>query len=114
MNKAEQSQMERITATIGGVPVVLQGTSLVFIVGIGGMVYSNFTRMQDQLADAQTRAVVLEQQLDRMQKDFAKLADEVKASDTIATDLVQLKAAMAVQAAAFDARLAAIEKKKPR
>lgn len=112
MDKSGQSQMEKITATIGGVPIVLQGTSLIFILGIGGMVYSNFSRMQDQLADAQTRGVVLEQQIGRMQDQFNELATDVNKNADIDTQLVQLRAAMDVALASTDARLSALEKKR--
>lgn len=68
-----QTKADGIAIKVGNVPVAIQSTSLALILGTAGMVWSNFSTLQDKVSDTGAGQAVIEQQLDHLKSQIDSL-----------------------------------------
>lgn len=107
-----QTKVDGLTLKVGNVPIAMQGTSLALILGVGGMVYTNFATLQDRVADTSASQAVLGQQMDAMQDKLSAIDSVVKEQELLRAERAQLAARVDLFIATTNMRLESLEKKR--
>lgn len=93
-------------------PLTLSSLTLGSVIWMMSLLYQNFSKVQDQLVDAQSKTVVLEQQVGALKDKLSAIEGSVKSQDNTRAQLSTLELQFAVLKSTTELRLAEVETRK--